>query len=267
MPFSDGRTTEYLIDTHTHITPNVDDGAGSMEMSLAMLRSEAEQGAKVVFLTPHSSAFGGSRTTYTLERMRKVQEEAVKEGLPIRICRWCEIYTERRQMEEILQDLKDGILPSMNGTRYVLAEFSTYRGNMDEAKYRGNMDEAKYCLRRYLEEGWIPIIAHAERYCRTLATAENVKILKEMGCFVQLNFYDLAREPDDGIRSCAQALLQAELADMMGSDAHRMDHRRPELTSGADYIREHCRAEYAADVLWRNAAKLLLGEEAARAVR
>ena len=241
------RTTEYLIDTHTHIAPGVDDGAGSMEMSLAMLRSEAEQGAIVVFLTPHSSAFGGSRTTYTLERMRKVQEAAAKEGLPIRICRGCEIYTNRQQIEEILRELKDGILPSMNGTRYVLAEFSTYRGNMDEAKY---------CLRRYLEEGWIPIIAHAERYCRTLATAENVKILKEMGCFVQLNFYDLAREPDDGIRSCAQALLQAELADMI-----------PELTSGADYIREHCRAEYAADVLWRNAAKLLLGEEAARAVR
>ena len=76
MPFSDGRTTEYLIDTHTHIAPGVDDGAGSMEMSLAMLRSEAEQGAKVVFLTPHSSAFGGNRTAYTLERMRKVQEAA-----------------------------------------------------------------------------------------------------------------------------------------------------------------------------------------------
>ena len=243
MPFSDGRTTEYLIDTHTHIAPGVDDGAGSMEMSLAMLRSEAQQGAKVVFLTPHSSAFGGTWTAYTLERMRKVQEAAVKEELPVQICRGCEIYTNLQQIEEILQELKDGILPSMNGTRYVLAEFSTYRGNMDEAKY---------CLRRYLEEGWIPIIAHAERYCRTFATVENVKTLKEMGCFVQLNFYDLAREPDDGIRSCAQALLQAD---------------RPELTSGADYIREHCRAEYAADVLWRNAAKLLLGEEAARAVR
>lgn len=149
MPLSDGRTTEYLIDTHTHIAPGVDDGSSSMEMSLAMLRSEAKQAAKVVFLTPHSSAFGGSRTAYTQERMWKVQEAAAKEGLPIRICRGCEIYTERRQMEEILQDLKDGILPSMNGTRYVLAEFSTYRGNMDEAKY---------CLRRYLEEGWIPIM-------------------------------------------------------------------------------------------------------------
>ena len=46
MPFIEERTTEYLIDIHTHIAPNVDDGSKSMEMSLAMLRSEAEQGAK-----------------------------------------------------------------------------------------------------------------------------------------------------------------------------------------------------------------------------
>lgn len=258
MPFIERRTTEYLIDTHTHIAPNVDDGSSSMEMSLAMLRSEAEQGAKVVFLTPHSSAFGGTWTAHTLERMQQVQETAVKEGLLVQICRGCEIYTNRQQIEEILRELKDGILPSMNGTRYILAEFSVHRGNMDDAKY---------CLRRYLKEGWIPIIAHAERYCRTFATVENVKILKEMGCLVQLNFYDLARETDDAIRSCAQALLKAELADMMGSDAHRMDHRKPELTSGEDYIREHCRAEYAADVLWRKAAKLLLGKEATRVIQ
>ena len=90
------------------------------------------------------------------------------------------------------------------------------------------------------------------------ATVENIAVLKEMGCLVQLNYYDLAEEPDYEIRTCAQALLQAELADMMGSDAHRMDHRRPKLTKGADYIREHCRAEYAENVLWWNAEKLLL---------
>ena len=70
MPFIERRTTEYLIDTHTHIAPNVDDGSSSINMSLAMLRSEAEQGAKVVFLTPHSSAFGGAWTAHTLERMQ-----------------------------------------------------------------------------------------------------------------------------------------------------------------------------------------------------
>ncbi len=40
---NDIKTNNRLIDTHTHITPNVDDGASSLEMSLEMLRSEAEQ--------------------------------------------------------------------------------------------------------------------------------------------------------------------------------------------------------------------------------
>lgn len=247
---SDIKTKPHLTDIHTHITPNVDDGASSLKMSLEMLRSEAEQGANVVFLTSHSSAFASSWSAdRTYENMRKVQKAATEAGIPIQIYQGCEIDTNPHAMERILQELEDGTLPSMNGTHYVLAEFYTFTGAMEEAKY---------CLHRYLEAGWIPIIAHAERYCRMFATVENIAVLKEMGCLVQLNYYDLAEEPDYEIRTCAQALLQAELADMMGSDAHRMDHRRPKLTKGADYIREHCRAEYAENVLWRNAEKLLL---------
>ena len=45
---SDIKTENRLVDTHTHITPNVDDGANSPEMSLEMLRSEAEQGGSAV---------------------------------------------------------------------------------------------------------------------------------------------------------------------------------------------------------------------------
>ena len=240
-----------LIDIHTHITPNVDDGSISMEMSLEMLRSEAAQGGGVVFLTPHSSAFewgGPKNAERSYRQMKKVQEEAAREGIPIQICEGCEVYTSRRYVEEILQDLKRGRIPSMNHTRYVLAEFSNSQGNPEDVRF---------CLKRYLEEGWIPIIAHAERYCYSFATVENVNILKEMGCLVQVNFYSVDEEPNDEIRTCAQELLRAELVDMLGSDAHKMYHRPPKLEQGARYVREHCRAEYAEEVLWRNAEKLL----------
>ena len=240
-----------MIDIHTHITPNVDDGARDIVMSIEMLRSEAAQGCKKVFLTPHSSAFewgGLENVKYTYEQMKRVQEEAVREDIPVQIFQGCEIYTYRDKMGRILQDLQDGRIPSMNGTRYVMAEF-----NIDE----GDIEDAKYCLNRYLEEGWIPIIAHAERYCWTFATVENIRILKDMGCLVQVNYYDLYEEPNQDIRTCAQELLKAELVDMMGSDAHRIKHRPPKLVRGARYIRENCGAEYAEDILWRNAEKYL----------
>ena len=237
-----------LIDIHTHITPNVDDGSSSIEMSLEMLRSEVAQGVTKVFLTPHSFAFETKRPEDIFEKMRKVQERAEAEGIPLQIYQGCEIYTYRDKMGRILQDLKGGWIPSMNGTRYVMAEFDVYEGDIEDAKY---------CLSRYLEEGWIPIIAHAERYCWTFATLENIRILKEMGCLVQVNYYDLIEEPNHDIRTCAQELLKAELVDMMGSDAHRTNHRPPKLVRGAGYIRENCRAEYADDILWRNVEKYL----------
>ena len=121
---SDIKTKPHLTDIHTHITPNVDDGASSLKMSLEMLRSEAEQGANVVFLTSHSSAFASSwSAARTYENMRKVQEAATEAGIPIQICQGCEIDTNPQAMERILQELEDETLPSMNGTRYILAEF------------------------------------------------------------------------------------------------------------------------------------------------
>ena len=237
-----------LIDIHTHITPNVDDGSSGIEMSLEMLRREAAQGGSKVFLTPHSFAFETKRPESVYAKIRAVQERAAVEGIPLQIFQGCEIYTYRDKMGRILQDLQDGRIPSMNGTRYVMAEF-----NIDE----GDIEDAKYCLNRYLEEGWIPIIAHAERYCWTFATVENIRILKDMGCLVQVNYYDLYEEPNQDMRTCAQELLKAELVDMMGSDAHRIKHRPPKLVRGARYIRENCGAEYAEDILWRNAEKYL----------
>ena len=237
-----------IIDTHTHITPNVDDGSSSIEISLEMLRSEAAQGGSKVFLTPHSFAFETKRPGDIYAKMRKVQERVAAEGIPLQIYQGCEIYTYRDKMGRILQDLQNGRVPSMNGTRYVMAEFDVYEGDIEDAKY---------CLNRYLNEGWIPIIAHAERYCWTFATVENICILKEMGCLVQVNYYDFYEELDDDIRTCAQELLKAELVDMMGSDAHRLNHRPPKLVRGALYIRENCRAEYADDILWRNVERYL----------
>lgn len=237
-----------LIDIHTHITPNVDDGSFSIEMSLDMLRSEVTQGVNKVFLTPHSFAFETKRPEDVYAKMRKVLERAAAEEIPLQIYQGCEIYTYRDKMGRILQDLQSGKTPSMNGTRYVMAEFHIHEGDIEDAKY---------CLGRYLEEGWIPIIAHAERYCWTFVSAENIRILKNLGCLVQVNYYDLDEEPNDDIRTCAQELLKAELVDMMGSDAHSSNHRPPKLVRGVRYIREKCRAEYADDILWRNVEKFL----------
>ena len=227
----------------------VDDGSDDIEMSLQMLRSIVRQGCGRVFATPHSGYAFYRYHTRALDSFRRLQEAVKKAEIPVEIYLGCEIYTTRDKIKDNLLRLRCNQFPSMNGTRYVMAEFSTSRGSYEDARF---------CLTSYLEEGWIPIIAHAERYGWEFASVENISILKEMGCLVQVNFYDLYEEPDESVRTLAQDLVKAELVDLMGSDAHRMDHRRPKLTKGAEYIREHCSPEYAENVLWRNAEMMLL---------
>ena len=42
-----------MIDFHSHILPGIDDGSKSVEMSIKMLRREAQQGISRVVATPH----------------------------------------------------------------------------------------------------------------------------------------------------------------------------------------------------------------------
>ena len=240
-----------MIDTHTHIVPGVDDGSADMEMSMHMLRMIVDQGCRRVFATPHSEAFdfGEEQSGRTFSWIRFLRNKAEREGIPVQIFPGCEIYTSPGCIEDNLEMLRSGQIPSMNYTRYVLAEFSTKTGSYEDARF---------CLTRYLEEGWIPIIAHAERYCGTFATVGNIRKLRRLGCLVQVNLYDLDEEPDSDIRQCARDLLEEELVDMTGSDAHRTDHRPPEKKKKKRYIEEHCTKEYAESVLWKNAERLLL---------
>ena len=50
-----------LIDIHCHILPGVDDGARSMEESLAMLRIAQENAIRTIILTPHNKPDGSLR--------------------------------------------------------------------------------------------------------------------------------------------------------------------------------------------------------------
>ena len=55
--------TKTMIDLHTHILPNVDDGSSSLEESLALLRMLASQGVTLTAATPHFYATSDTART------------------------------------------------------------------------------------------------------------------------------------------------------------------------------------------------------------
>lgn len=233
-----------MVDIHIHVIPDVDDGAENLEDSLRMLHTAHTQGVTSVIATPHNSAFD-----YGMEEVRRefahLQAAVLDQHLPIRLGLGSEILCFESDMNMIIKLLGNGTYPTMNGTRYVLAEFFP---NASKRAFT-------YCLRRLQQAGYLPIIAHAERYHNF--DLETARELHEMGILIQMNVYSVKQENYDRIRKRARSLLENRLVDFIGSDSHGMGHRPPAYTPGIEYMVRHYDRAYMDSILQGNPVSLL----------
>ena len=199
-----------LIDIHTHILPAVDDGAEDLNMSLLMLLRAKEQGITRIFATPHSSAFD-EHPKEVLEAFQNLYGKAAQMFPEIHLYLGCEVYCEADRMPEVLEKLRSGEYPTMNGTKYVLMEFS--RWVQPEA--------AVPCVKALLEAGYIPIIAHMEHYRYLQNNMRLVQQFRELRAKIQLNVGSLFDEMDESTKAWAKRLVLERKVDFLGPDAHR----------------------------------------------
>ena len=140
-----------IIDTHSHILPGIDDGAGSWKEALCMLKTAQAQGIRRVIATPHwGGPFGYTDPVQIRELCFTLQEKARRHNISVKIYQGQEVmYTE-----EAADRIANGEILTLADSRYVLAEF--YQGIGYSGIFRA--------VQRFTQSGYSPIIAHAERY-------------------------------------------------------------------------------------------------------
>ncbi len=235
-----------MCDIHIHIVPGVDDGAIDTNMALSMMLHAYRQGISVMIATPHSSAFD-----YNAEevwRQFRLLHSLEKQLLPeVQLCFGSEVYCEAGGMERVISALNTGKYPAMNGTNYVLAEFSQWV--MPEQMIP--------CITALIAAGWRPILAHVERYDYLRGDMDLVDILKHMGCMFQVNIYSFSDETSESVRNWARCLARKRKVDFLGSDAHRTYYRPPDITPGLSWLYENLEKEYVDQITLENPQKLL----------
>lgn len=237
-----------MIDIHTHIIPNVDDGSISQGCTLSLVSSAKIQGVTAMFATSHSEGFfRDSDTVYeTFYKMKTALEGLFPQ---MQFYLGCEIFCQKKDMQKILAHLADGRLPSINKSRYLLAEFSPWVSS----------EEAAFCLQKLQHAKWIPIIAHPERYVY-LDTAF-IRTLRETGCKVQVNVCSLEEYAEIPLRDRARDLIREELVDFLGSDAHNSFIRGVSIDQGLGWLQQNCTPCYLDAITEQNARKLLINKE------
>lgn len=220
------RTGGY-IDIHTHILPGVDDGSRSMEETLQMLRQASEQGIESIIATPHFAVGAKNAPVERLIEIRdQVQEEAIKINPKLQIMLGNELYYS----DSVLESLKAKEALTLAGSRYVLVEFSTREAY--NTIYKG--------LSNLIRAGYIPILAHVERYHCMEKNEYQIADLIELGCYIQMNCDSLQGGFFDSEAKHNRKLVNQGMVHFLGSDCHDSKNRVPQMQSAVEILQKRC---------------------------
>lgn len=229
-----------------HVVPKVDDGADDMAMALNMLQMAYEQGARDIFCTSHNAYDVNDIKRYHLQ-LTMLQGLAKSCFPDLVLHAGCELLCSGDYIDDILHGLRSGVYLPLGNSKYVLTELHTDTTSA----------EVKWIVTRMRENGWNPILAHAERY-PNLFNEKAIQELISLGVKIQINLYSLDEEHKTGRKERARYLVKNHMAHFVGSDAHRLNHRPPSIKSGIHYIYENCDKYYADAICFKNAKHLLL---------
>lgn len=231
-----------MIDIHCHILPGLDDGAFSLDESLMMAESAFESGTRGIFCTPHSGPYLHDEL---LEVFGSLKEAVAAQNIPVELYLGQEIYLTENYARQI-RDIGNGYPVTINGTPYALVEFNP-------TAHSRILRDAVDCL---CAEGFIPIIAHPERYAAVIEDVFLAERLKASGALLQVNKGSLKGAFGSDALQAASYLLYERTADFVASDAHSPYERTPKLRDVHAFISEHYSIDYADHLMLVNPGKV-----------
>ncbi|MGL4656088.1 MAG: tyrosine-protein phosphatase [Sarcina sp.] len=205
-----------MIDLHSHIIPRIDDGAKDKEISLQMLKRAEESGTKKIVLTPHF--FRGKYMEplkVVKEYVEQMKEFAYKNDINIELYHGQEVYVT----ENLLEDLENGEIGTINDTKYMLVE-------LDLVKIEDFVLDMIYELSI---RNIIPVIAHPERYLEFQKHPSKINKFIDEGCLFQLNAGSIGGLLGKESQKLAKTYLENGLYSFIGSDAHSDGQRNTDI--------------------------------------
>ncbi len=202
--------SQLQVDIHSHLIPGIDDGAKTIEDSMRLLQRFSELGYKKVITTPHvMSDFYRNTPEIILSGLDKVRNELAKLNLSITIDAAAEYYLDY----ELEKKIERKELLTLGG-KYVLFElpFVAAPDNLYKAIFDMQMN------------GYIPILAHPERYSYWYRSFDSYYELKEKGVLLQLNSISLTGHYSPETKKIAERMIDENLIDFVGSDCHHLHH-------------------------------------------
>lgn len=232
-----------MIDFHSHILPEVDDGSKSYEESVQMLEEAQNTGFDIVISTSHYAVDCFEAPEY--KRKELIDDLNLEENVP-QIILGSEIFLTYN----IIDLIKDFKASTINGTNYILIELPLKHAFSD----------LKGVINRLKENDYRPIIAHPERYFQVHKNFSLLYELKELGVLFQCNYGSILGNYGYNAKRTMKKMLKNDLVSFMGTDAHKKNSIYMQVPKAISLISKYISSEDLQDIITHNAEKVLKGE-------
>lgn len=212
-----------MIDLHTHLLPDWDDGAKDWEEMQKMTEIAYKDGIRKIALTPHIYRMNKHNDNLTVLRQRILQFKEKRPAASVSFYRGAEVFVHH----EIIANVKKYNL-TINNSNYFFIEFpSDYI-----------MPGVKELFFNIMLEGLIPVISHPERNMVFGERPDFLYELIKMDCLAQVTAKSITGDFGPGIKRTAHLFMANNLVHFIASDAHDAERRPPQLSEAFEEARK-----------------------------
>lgn len=223
-----------MIDIHSHILPNLDDGSKDLEESLELARMAVQEGIDTIIATPHhkNGHFVNTKATI-IDKVEIINILLNQEKIPLSVLPG----QETRIYGELMEDYEKGeILTLNNGNKYIFIELpSGYVPRYTEK-----------LLFDIQLQGLTPIIVHPERNQELIENPNTLYHFVKNGALTQLTAASIAGFFGKNIKKFSLQLIDANLTHFIASDAHNITTRNFKMINALDVINK----KYGPDMVY-----------------
>lgn len=244
---------EGILDLHSHLVPGVDDGAETVEAAVAALAALGADGVVRAVTTPHLDAHVTRDPELLEARLGEVDQALAR--LRAALERNAAGIPELLRGHEVALDdpepCFDDPRTRLAGTDVVLVEWPVMKVPSGDVSVR--------MLTRIREAGWIPVLAHPERYRGLGERPGLLEGWRRAGALLQVNHGSLLGVYGRQARSNAVKILRHGLADLLSSDYHGWRDRPPGIAEVREWFADLDRRDLFEMLTRENPRRLLEG--------
>lgn len=197
-----------MIDMHTHLLPEIDDGSQNIKETFDMIEEAYKAGFTQIITTSHYM-----EKEYEVTRVQRqmlidaIQAKIDEKDMPIKLHNGAEIYI----MPDLVKSVDNGTIPTLAESRYVLFELPL----------NSNVIYTDTVIAKLIQNRYVPIIAHPERYQCVKQNPNIVRDWIDSGALLQSNYASIIGAYGDKSKKALKTLLQMDVISFLGTDCHR----------------------------------------------